>query len=398
MKQLTFILLLVLLFNTGFSQGAGENKETTNSVLLNGSAITLKITDPTLRVDFQKQGMFNPNTGYLFGLSAMGKNNNGIASVFDGGNLVPSGKITGLAGLSFSNNRTSSYDALRENFRSEEQRLIERIVQLQEERVRLAAAGQSTTTIDQEIAKLTNRLDQVRTEAAEAAAAHTKTSFWKLTFFGFGGASAKSFRRFMGYDPASLLKSFQSENFRGGFGGGGLNYQFRNLLFGATLGSYKIDNQDELTEKKYNWEKTTTATSGETIKEAQEIKAYSGTYRTGRKTILNMDLLLNLALDKFTSVEQPRNYMLINPYLHSTLKSSDEEFITKTTNVGLGLYVLNTKSKLLGGIYVELPDVGNKLEKGKAVGDAGFRPALQKLSFGITTRFNLQSFLRLQDM
>ena len=89
--------------------------------------------------------------------------------------------------------------------------------------------------------------------------------------------------------------------------------------------------------------------------------------------------------------------MLLNPYLHSKIGSSNKDLIPNTTDIGIGLYVFNSKSKILGGFYIELPDISNNIEKNKTITDQNIRPALQKLSFGIVTRFNLQSFMKFQE-
>lgn len=398
MKKLIFYLLQALIVTQVAGQSVSESKDNTNSILLNGSAITLKITDPSLKLDFQRKSLFknDRNNGYIFGVSAEGKNDNGIASVFDGGNLVPSGKLAGVIGLSFSNNVVESSQQIREELRVKEKSIRDRLKELTLLKDQLEKDGKDASAIKTTINDITkNELMPVLNAGVAAAAIASEKSFSKISFFLYGGISAKSFKHFLGYDTSNVLKSFKNENFRGGFASIGINYQYRNLLFGALAGYKADDNQSLLSEKVYNYEKVTT-TGNQTITEKKEIKAFEGDYSKSSYISLNIDFIANLSLDHVT-IEQPRNYMLLNPYLHSKFGSSNKDIIPNTTDIGIGLYAFNSKSKILGGFYIELPDVSNKIEKNKAVTDQNIRPALQKLSFGIVTRFNLQSFMKFQE-
>jgi hypothetical protein len=397
MKRSPLFLLCFFTIIEASAQSAGESKDNTNSILLNGSAITVKITDPAINVDFQRNNLFKKsrNNGYIVGVSAAGKNNNGLSSIFSDGNLVPAGRLTGVAGLTFSNNINTAYSIIRGSYREREEQLRNRLDELNGIRDKLRSEGKPLTDVDKAITDLTKELTDLLQEMSKVASDHSTLSFWKLTVFGTGGINAKSFKRFLKYDSTNLIGSFKNENFKGGFWTLGANFQYRNWVFGATIGSTKDDNQSQLSEQTYNWEKTT-ALGNQSIKEAKEIKAYGGSYGKVAYTSINADVILNIALEKVSNVEQPRDFMLVNPYVHAKTGSTNSDLLPNTTDVGLGLYLFNTKSKLMGGIYVELPDVGNKIENAKAVVDRNIRPALQKLSVGIVTRLNLQSFFQFQ--
>ena len=399
MKKIVFYLFVAFIATKTAGQSVSESKDNTNSILLNGSAITLKITDPSLKLDFQRKKLFKKdrNNGYIIGMSAEGKNDNGIASVFDGGNLVPSGKLAGLIGLSFSNNVVESSQQIRAELKFKEKNIRDRIKELSILKEQMLKEGKDISSVQATITDVTNNelMPVLNAEVKEAGIASEK-SFYKFSFFLCGGISAKSFKHFLGYDTTNILKSFKNENFRGGFVNFGINYQYRNLQFGALAGYKSDDNLSLLSEKTYNYEKITT-TGNQSITEKKEIKAFGGDYFTGSYVSLNLDFIANLSLDHVKTVEQPRNYMLINPYLHSKLGSSNKDIIPNATDIGIGLYVFNSKSKILGGFYLELPDVSNKIEKSKVVTDQNIRPAFQKLSFGIVTRLNLQSFTKFQE-
>lgn len=398
MKNLLYFVIAGMFALPAYSQSITESKDGTNSILLNGTAITLKITDPTLRLDLQREKLFknSRNNGYLFGISAEGSNQSGIAGVFNEGELVPGGKITGLAGFTFSNNIIKKPQQRREEIRAKELSIRKRIEELTS--IKQGISSDGANAIDAEIkAIVENELMPVLKAGQEQADTISKISYYKISLFGFGGVAAKTFRHFIQYDQTNLLASFRNENFRGGNIGLGVNAQYRNWQFGATLAHISDDNQAYLLPRTYTWEKTTTVGT-QTLKETRTITAYAGEYAKVKYLSFNTDVVANISLDHVKTAEQPRNYMLINPYAHFTLNSDNKDLLPNTTNVGLGLYVFNSKSKLLGGLYVELPDVDDKIEKSKVAADRSIRPALQKLSFGIVTRFNFQSFIRFQNL
>lgn len=393
MKKVSFIALALLITYCSIAQSLTESKEGVNSVLINGSAITFKITDPSLRFDFQKNKPSNRNDGFIYGVSAEGRNQSGIANIFSEGDLVPSARITGVGGFYFSNNVVFELQTQKEDLTKE----IDNIQQLkraaEEEKEKITRTGGDITEINKRMASLDDdRLTKGKKLKELSETKYTAQNFWKWSVFLLGGSDAKSFKRFLGYDPNNLQASFKNENFRGGFYGLGINYQTGKWIFGGTIGEVSADNQSLLAEQTFKYEKTT-AVGTEVIKESKEIKAYAGAYDKVSYTSLNFDIVANVALDQVKDPKDPRSYIWINPYLRSKLSSSKVDLLPNTTNVGLGLYLFNTKSRLMAGIFVELPDVNNNIEKSKVVSDRNIRPALQKLSFGIVTRFNLETFI-----
>lgn len=400
MKRWRYLFVVCCLAHQAAAQSVTESKGSTNSILLNGSAITVKITDPSIRLDWQKSDLFknNRNNGYIAGLSARGENESGVSGVFKSGDMVPAGRITAVAGLTFSNNVNQSAEKERENARNKEKEIRDELSKLILIKDELKKADQDTTAIKAMITGITEReLKPLLQQEVKAAGKTTAIAFHKTTAFVFGGINAKSFKRFTGYDANNLLNSFTDQDFRGGFAGAGVNYQYRNLQFGATAAYARADNQSLLTEGDYLYQQTTTV-NNQVVVESQEIKAFGGPYSTAGYCLLNADFIGNFALDAISNAEQPRNYMLINPYFHAKIGSSNKRLLPNTTDIGMGLYVFNNKSMLLGGIFVELPDVGNNIQK-SVFGTAGStKPALQRLSFGIVTRLNLHSFMKLSDL
>ena len=83
--------------------------------------------------------------------------------------------------------------------------------------------------------------------------------------------------------------------------------------------------------------------------------------------------------------------ILASLYLRSSLFSRDTAYLKNYTNIGTGLYFINKKGKFLGGLYVELPDINNNVEKAKPQDEINIRPPFKKLTFGIVIKFNISS-------
>lgn len=396
MKKTYGILPLLSLAISAAGQGLTDNKSNTNAILLNGSAITINVTEPTIQADVQKAGLFrgSRNNGYIAGLSLSGKNESGVAGLFESGELVPAARLTALAGVTFTNNAGKSRELEREQLRLRETSARERLYQLALVKDQLRKGKQDTTAVHRLIVELTEtELKPVLVLEAAAAESYGKVGFYKTTAYLFGGMSAKSFTRFTGYDRVNLLNGFTTESFKGGFAGIGINQQYRNLLFGATFAYRAEDNQSLLSLRSFSYQQTTTL-NNQSLTETATIKAWSGNYATLHYLTVNLDMIIDVALGDPAKPAQARNYIFINPYARIITASSRKELLPNNSNVGVGLYLFNNRSVVLGGIYAELPDIGNNM--GQIA--AGPPPGYRKLSVGLLTRFSLQSFLKLADL
>lgn len=83
--------------------------------------------------------------------------------------------------------------------------------------------------------------------------------------------------------------------------------------------------------------------------------------------------------------------LITNLYFRGNLASRDTAYLKNISSFGVGFYFLGKKSKFLGGLYVELPDIKNNIEKAKPESERNIRKPFKKLTFGITTRFSLGS-------
>ncbi|MEO8769964.1 MAG: hypothetical protein ABI402_07760 [Ferruginibacter sp.] len=145
------------------------------------------------------------------------------------------------------------------------------------------------------------------------------------------------------------------------------------------------DNFINLKSKEYTI-RTTDISSNQSLVSEKKITGYGGKYSKVETNQLNIDIVADYRLSDSSRI-------LVNPYLRSSLFSRDTAFLKNYTNVGLGLYFVGKKSKFLGGLYLELPDINNNIEKAKPASEIDIRPPLKKLTFGIVTKFSISSLL-----
>jgi hypothetical protein len=213
------------------------------------------------------------------------------------------------------------------------------------------------------------------------------TNHSRLTLFAFGGINAIGFKRFTGIDSTDLSKSITDVGERGGQFGLGINYQWRNIWLGFTFSRSESNNFTLLKKKEYTLQNTVTIAPNTLIEETK-ITAYSGEYGKVDLSNVNVDIVARIRLDK-----EYKNYLLWNPYLRASVASSNTLLLPNKTNVGMGAYFLPNNSKFLGGIYLELPDLNNNVEKMKEAAEQNLRPPFKRLSFGIVTKFSLSTIM-----
>lgn len=233
-------------------------------------------------------------------------------------------------------------------------------------------------------------IDKITTSLVSYRDGYIRYRLWKFSIFSFGGIDGSSFKRVDTINTISPSASFIKEEFRGGSFGIGLNYQINRFKFGVTY-AYKMTNNFVLLDKT-DYKLTTTTTSGvQTLSEEKSISAYSGTYGEVEINEVNVDVLYTINLGKTSET-----YALVNPYIRSTIFTRGKTILPNTYNLGIGTYFFTTKSKFLGGLYLELPDLNNTVEKTKPVTDQNIRPGLKRLTFGIVGKFSLNSLISWQ--
>lgn len=205
----------------------------------------------------------------------------------------------------------------------------------------------------------------------------------RFTPFIFGRAEGRSFTYYEGPNASPLSNSFSYKFFQGFIAGLGLNLQYGSWWFGATYSYVDGDNFNTLGSRTYTL--TTTNTSGnQTLTSEKKITAYSGAYAHVERNELNIDLVKEFSLSDTSR-------LLTNLYYRGSVFSRNISYLLNESNIGLGMYYLGSKSKFLGGIYLELPDINNSFEKSDPQNISNIRPAYKKLGFGIVTKYSLAS-------
>jgi hypothetical protein len=217
--------------------------------------------------------------------------------------------------------------------------------------------------------------------------AYKDIPYFQLLFFGFGEINAMNFKHFTSFDSLNLNNSFNSEYFRGGKIGLGINMQYGNFLFGLTYDYIKTNNFNLLTKKDFTLRQTFNSGNLTLINE-KKIEAYSGDYGDVEINDLNFDFIWNLKLD-----EKATNHILINPYIRSQLFSRNESLLPNKMDIGCGFYFFQQTGKFLGGLYIELPDVFNDYEKVKPITEQDLREPFKRLTFGIVGKYSFNSLL-----
>jgi hypothetical protein len=220
----------------------------------------------------------------------------------------------------------------------------------------------------------------------EATKKFMKAHFVKrITPFIFGGIDARNFSLYTGLNSSSLAKSFTDTLYRGGQFGIGINGQIGSWWLGITYAYVDGDNFSNLSSKEYALRTTDTSRNQALISE-KKITGYSGKYAKVESNQLNIDLLKEFKLGDTSR-------LITNLYYRGSLFSRDTAYLKNISNIGLGVYFLGKKSKFLGGLYVELPDINNNIEKSKPESERGIRPPYKKLTFGVVTKFSIASIM-----
>lgn len=213
------------------------------------------------------------------------------------------------------------------------------------------------------------------------------SNYWRVILFGFGGANAIGFTRFVKLDPNNLADSFEDINDWGRQGGFGFNGELRRWRLGFTYAWVFKNNFKNMSATTYTL-KTETLSGTTSLSSEEEITAYAGNYGSTLQNESNIDIVYNLPLN-----ENRTAHLLLNPYLRGNWFSRDKFLLANTTNIGLGFHFFKNDGNFLGGFYIEVPDVNNNIEKAKDLAKQNLRPVLKRFNLGITAKFGLNSVL-----
>jgi len=436
-KCIIIIVLLIVSSSYCYSQGLTKSAEGESTVLFRGNTISADLGETELGLSFNNlQKSIGESSYFIFGGSVKGKNESGVAGLFSKGDFVPSSSLNSFIGWSTSNgvpavyknsyakkldkydkflrqsdvNLTASFiniisietknipggglalkNELEQLFSGKTQKqFINALKQLNKNDANEKKAIKSITDKCEIIYNNWEKInDKYESQIKKIEKNISETSFNQFSLFLFGGINSSKFKQYVGTNLDTLNNSFKDVNFRGGNFGLGVNYQYRNWMFGASYSYSKTNNFKLLTKKDYTLKTVEDQTTGgQQLIQEKKITAYSGNYDDVEINEFNIDVIYKASLDK-----ELKNHILINPYLRSQLKSRKKEILPNSLNFGCGFHFFNTSGKFLAGFYVELPDVENNYEKAKPIEDQNLRPPFERLSLGIVTKLSLSTVL-----
>ena len=438
------IVLIVMTFWCDLTAQDTKTGSDESSIILNNSnlgfdfgktALSFKLNNLSLRK--------NKAHGILWGVSGEGKNSEGITSIFSSSEIVPSSKLGLFLGYSISNtdDLSKSYLSLS---KSEKDRVLEfqkkfklsidksikdsinalqtpdnatyKILITEYDKVKNAKSN-IYTGLKKAFDKLSK--DNSKTQKArDIAAFFVKTYFtdnpdWKLynksmdiiiksrnqytetlssgyrrtsLYMHYGNAATK-FNTFKGWDSLKLSDSFEKNTFRGNNGGFGINHNLGSKwIFGFRYTYEETNNLSTLSTTEYKLTTTNTAvnTTGST-----EIKktAYPDAFKT---VYLN-----NYDFDVIRFIPYGDNHILLLDIYLRVNESLNENRLVSTTDLGIsGSFFNGKKGSFIGGVYLQVPDINQNVERKKVEVDQDLKPIYERLSFGIFTKF---SFTKLRE-
>jgi hypothetical protein len=444
MKKIHFVFIALLVISQSVrSQVITQSAEGTGTVIMEGSTISLDLgkTDLSFGWNNLNKNIVKSNNGWLMGGEVKVKNSDGIGSLFSKGELVPQGGANLFFGRYWSNaelmaSEDGKYLKMKKVLLDKAKQLLEdtlfleidkiaadniqdplikkRAIDAVNEQYKKAVKNGSTlfvfqpsrfkvadddanikafrTALQKRMLEVKENVEKPYRQISNARFLSkvkfnkSRQGYYKFTAYLFGGINAMDFKRFDKIDSTNLENSFVDEYFRGGHFGVGLNFEYWRFRFGLTYTYVKTSNFSSLTATEYTLQ-SSTVINNQTLQTKDVVTAYSGgKYGRVEKNDLNIDVIYNCKLDK-----DGENHILINPYLRASMFSRDKSLLINKANLGIGGYFFKESGKFLGGLYIELPDINNNIEKKKPVDKQNLKPPLKRLSFGIVAKFSLKA-------
>lgn len=373
------ILIIILILSSlhANAQTLNQDAEGKSTLLYYGGAVGFDLSKTRLAFTYSNLTDGEKKCNFLWGVNAYGTNNSSVANIVSGGEIQPESGLSGIVGYQ------KRFDKIPAEIANAEQQkdllTVEREALWDEESkeppssTRYAAIQQRLAEIDLEW----NRLNDIIDRKQSGLKRKLFTVYAKL------GGSSKAFKLAKPNPSTGFTTIFEDEKFKGENYGVGANLEFGRWLFGLQWSHEYANNLTELTTKTYTL--TTTETVGnQTLVTKKDISAYtSSNYKEFTQDHINFDAIIFSKL-------QESNFVAWNFYVRHKI-TADKIIVPTYTNLGLGGYFFNRQNKFLGGIYVELPDASQSLEKTKP--EPEIRKIEDRLVFGVVARFNFSSII-----
>ena len=371
--------ILIALSFFGYTAGAqtlSQDAEGKSTLVYYGGNIGFDLSKTRLSFTYSNLSTQKKNS-FLWGVNAYGSNNSSLATIISGGELEPESGLDGLFGYRMRIDKVNNIVKRIDNKLQQLDQEMEKIMN------KMSGLKEGTPAYKAEEAKL--RVKQEKVAKLEAYKYKNQNDLIRrqLVFYARLGGSSKAFKLAKPNPSSGFGTIFEDEKFAGRTFSLGTNYETGPWLFGLQWSQDFSNNLTDLSTKTYTL--TTAETVGnQTLVTKKDISAYSATsYKEYTQNNINFDAIL------FTRLEE-QNFVAWNFYVRHKM-TTNAAIVPTYTNLGLGGYFFNKENKFLGGIYVELPDVSQSLEKTKP--EPEIRKIQDRLVFGIVARFNFSSII-----
>ncbi|GET35239.1 hypothetical protein PbJCM13498_41020 [Prolixibacter bellariivorans] len=439
MKKTAIILIVnIFVLSSVYCQDikTGEGEST---ILLPTTNIGVDVgkASLTFKTNNFPQSKLKPN-GFIWGLDVMGKSKEGLSNIFSGSEIVPTSSISTVLGYSFSNSDeisddyTSKYakilkdslnslsNSFRKSFGAD---IISEIYKIKSDSAKKYILSKVVPALKvnlnkyEKLQKLLEEMSKDETLQPEiVTSAKTLYSYmkenqtwkeikslkvklesgienvgseeyWKLTIYGHFGIKGEKFNIFKGWDSTNIENSFEKETFSGNSGGFGVNYLFNSKwIVGFRYTYQETNNLDELSTNDYKV--TTTFTQNTSVGTTQISKtAYPNKYKTAYLNRYDFDLI------RFINIGE-NNVIIADLYLRIN-ESTNQDNLVSYKDLGLSSSFFNMKGKFIGGIYLELPDFEQSVERRKAEEEQELKDWYNRLTFGIYVKYSFSSLANL---
>ena len=434
-KIITTCTLLFSLYLMGQNIQTGEGS---SSIILQTANIGFDIKEASISFKINnfsqaKLTKKEKSKQWVYGVNVVGKNQEGFSSIFSGSSIVPSSSISSLFGYSYSN----SYDVAKfiridEKLAQEKNSLLDyldnnfiklinkELKKIDDDKIKAYLKNIITT----ELGSLTNKYNKLekalekelrnmdpsiaieaqklynllmglqqwqrikeidKTNETNEVGKINTSKYWKFTFYGHYGLQSQKFNIFKGWNPTNIADSFTEETFRGSNGGFGANLLLKSkLIFGFKYTYEETNNLNTLSTTDYKI--TTTNSDGTSTGSTQISKtAYPDTYNTAYVNNYDFDVIYFFNLGKKS--------ILIGDLYTRINKSTNQQNLVSTTDLGVSCSFFKEKGKFIGGFYIEVPDINQNIEKRKPISDQNLKKWHRRFSFGLYANYNLSSLI-----
>ncbi|MEL6560105.1 MAG: hypothetical protein AAFQ94_18085 [Bacteroidota bacterium] len=430
---------------------AGKDEST---ILLDNSNIGFDPGETSITFKYNNLGLSKTKKkNWLWAINAEGKNNEGLASIFSSSQIVPSSEFSLFAGYSWSNSDKidrvyltadddilnqvlamqdklveSVYGSVRNVMAQERGRNFESCKALNE---KFPAVDLNTISKDDTeklpFAKLKNGLEKIiknsentrevvriardmlnrafvnnadwkkfvelnqaslsAIDDADDEVADLDLKYWRTSIFIHYGNSSTKYNTFLGWDSTNLDNSFKANTFRGINFGLGINHDIASKwLLGFEYTYEETNNLNTLTSAEYTVRTNNVAAN---MTGSTELKKTAYPDRFKEVFVHNYDF------DVIQRIPVGEKYLLLLDYYARINRSTNEERLVSTTDIGISSSFFNgEKGNFIGGIYFEVPDFNENVERKKPIEDRELNPLYRRVTFGIYTKFSFAGLTR----